>query len=143
MDHFKKRGSYWTLNSSQEKARQTETLWTEYDANVGEDECGVCSQHAITSLGNYKTKLNKQNAKPSPQSTSNNSACMTTDNQDSHITETSEELTDNINTTFGIDESVIDTTPTDNEADTSILENNLLISHTPPKTKDTQTSTPL
>ena len=57
---------------------------------------------------------------------------MTTDNQDSHITETSEELTDN--TTFGIDESVIDTTTTDNEADTSILENNLV--NTTHTTKD-------
>ena len=140
MDNFKKRGQFGTLNSSQMRAGQTETLWTEYDANVGEDECAVCSQYAITRLGNYQTKLNSKNSKPSPQSTSTNSASMTTDNQDSHITETSEELTDN--TTFGIDELVIATTPTDNEAETSILENNLSISHTPLKTKDMHTSTP-
>ena len=89
MDNFKKRGNHGTLTNLQMKARQTEALWSGYDVNVGEDECAVCSQYAITRLGNYHTKINKQKSKPSPQSTSTS---MATDNQD--ITEATVHKTD-------------------------------------------------
>ncbi|GFS17086.1 hypothetical protein ElyMa_003230400 [Elysia marginata] len=87
MIHYKKAGTSGALTSAREQAGMMDQMWIECDTNVRENDCFVCKQYFLTSLGNRftKQKEDKEIATPRPyniQTDDDNRIFEQTDNTD-------------------------------------------------------------
>ncbi|GFR65649.1 NRAG7 protein [Elysia marginata] len=84
MIHYKKAGTSGALTSAREQAGMMDKMWIECDTNVRENDCLVCKQYFLTSLGNRFTKRtdDKEITTPKPYNIQTDNATATSNNSE-------------------------------------------------------------